>query len=580
MKYPIHYIYPFLFLALFSISTTPIHADVRLSHEELSEQIPLSPPHPASAHIEYEYDDFDFSGVSNDPLFFQFVIYSPHYFSSGQIYLMCYSTSLGGLWLQQHTFEFNTYTKNALNSGGFHVFSTTTSSAVVGMSYCNDTYPVKVAFSNVDYYSETNRVARALGGDDVPYFVIADSANELPDPGQLVVEITDNIIGHQIWESSSSTIYKISGDITVENSATLDLKPGTIVKFDTGTSSNLTIEGILYATGEPNSGGELKQIFFTSLKDDLIGGDTNGDATSTSPSAGDWGGIKVSAGGEAYIKESVIRYGGGDDSAALLHNNGGRLDMASSTVVYGTDYGIKNSAGTTTATTVDLAFNDYGLYLDSGSVSITASSTIHDNSIYGIQNNTSNTINAEGNWWNVSTGPYHSGSNPSGEGDAVSNYVDFTPWVSNIHFVINERLDCSSLHDCNSVVNSLIVSTSTSKYRSQLDSATSTWNALGSVNILSATSSYATLYIFDVYRDDVAWKGGLDFQSPLPDYLGLNTYYLDSDSNNEIINTITHELGHALGLDHSFTGNVMYSYQSSQTTLGPQDENDYYYSWP
>jgi len=39
-------------------------------------------------------------------------------------------------------------------------------------------------------------------------------------------------------------------------------------------------------------------------------------------------------------------------------------------------------------------------------------------------------------------------------------------------------------------------------------------------------------------------------------------------------------MGHALWLDHSYTGNVMYFAQSSQTVLGPQDIADYNYLWP
>jgi hypothetical protein len=38
-------------------------------------------------------------------------------------------------------------------------------------------------------------------------------------------------------------------------------------------------------------------------------------------------------------------------------------------------------------------------------------------------------INARYNWWGDPTGPYHPELNPSGEGDKISNYVDFEPWL-------------------------------------------------------------------------------------------------------------------------------------------------------
>ncbi len=41
-------------------------------------------------------------------------------------------------------------------------------------------------------------------------------------------------------------------------------------------------------------------------------------------------------------------------------------------------------------------------------------------------------INAENNWWGDATGPYHA-SNPAGLGDTVSDFVDFTPWMTNPH---------------------------------------------------------------------------------------------------------------------------------------------------
>lgn len=39
------------------------------------------------------------------------------------------------------------------------------------------------------------------------------------------------------------------------------------------------------------------------------------------------------------------------------------------------------------------------------------------------------TVDADSNWWGDPSGPYHS-TNPAGLGDTVSNYVDFTPWLT------------------------------------------------------------------------------------------------------------------------------------------------------
>jgi len=56
---------------------------------------------------------------------------------------------------------------------------------------------------------------------------------------------------------------------------------------------------------------------------------------------------------------------------------------------------------------------------------------IYNNSDYGFYNgNSSLIVNAENNWWGDASGPYHATSNPSGLGNAVSDYVDFDPWLS------------------------------------------------------------------------------------------------------------------------------------------------------
>jgi len=53
---------------------------------------------------------------------------------------------------------------------------------------------------------------------------------------------------------------------------------------------------------------------------------------------------------------------------------------------------------------------------------------IFDNSLYGVDNEDLNNINATYNWWGNCNGPKHS-TNPLGLGDKVSDNVDFKPWL-------------------------------------------------------------------------------------------------------------------------------------------------------
>jgi hypothetical protein len=55
---------------------------------------------------------------------------------------------------------------------------------------------------------------------------------------------------------------------------------------------------------------------------------------------------------------------------------------------------------------------------------------ICDNAGYGVRNYDSVWVNVENNWWGDATGPFHPDSNPGGLGDSVSDYVDFTPWLT------------------------------------------------------------------------------------------------------------------------------------------------------
>ena len=59
----------------------------------------------------------------------------------------------------------------------------------------------------------------------------------------------------------------------------------------------------------------------------------------------------------------------------------------------------------------------------------------HDNNICcnaddGMENQTGTIVDAENNWWGDASGPYHPDLNPDGLGDAVSDNVDFDPWLT------------------------------------------------------------------------------------------------------------------------------------------------------
>jgi hypothetical protein len=123
-----------------------------------------------------------------------------------------------------------------------------------------------------------------------------------------VVHETSNISSPTTW--TSDKIHIIDSSISV--SSALTINPGTIIKFKSGGYINVSTGGTIIADG----GTIATSIIFTSIKDDIHGGDTNLDAALTLPAAGDWHGVKLSASGSKF-NYCEFYYGGCSNTAAL-----------------------------------------------------------------------------------------------------------------------------------------------------------------------------------------------------------------------------------------------------------------------
>jgi parallel beta-helix repeat protein len=79
----------------------------------------------------------------------------------------------------------------------------------------------------------------------------------------------------------------------------------------------MSVEGVMTAKALKG-----ENIYFTSYKDDNLGGDTNKDGTTTAPTSGDWYGISFNnSGTTSLMRRCVVRYAGGGNVGGISTNN-------------------------------------------------------------------------------------------------------------------------------------------------------------------------------------------------------------------------------------------------------------------
>ncbi|GAB1432138.1 hypothetical protein MASR2M29_07630 [Spirochaetota bacterium] len=130
--------------------------------------------------------------------------------------------------------------------------------------------------------------------------------------------LADNVIKVEYDITSTTTwlegkVYYVVDDITVRTGATLVIQPGTIVKFKADCSLSTEDGATINATGTAD-----KPIYFTSILDTTVGGDSILNDVNTTPVPGSWKYLYISDGSNS--NKSIychIRYSGGYGWAAL-----------------------------------------------------------------------------------------------------------------------------------------------------------------------------------------------------------------------------------------------------------------------
>ncbi len=204
---------------------------------------------------------------------------------------------------------------------------------------------------------------------------------------------------------------------TFASAASLRVDDGVVVKF--GDEAGITAFGVLSGAGAT----------FTSVADDTAGGALS--ATPGSPQPGDWRGLTFeSISGETKMDFATVRYAGSNNGAAIEIGEG-TADYVSMLVEHnvlglrsgrGSQHTIGDSRIVSNATgLVGFAYAGAVVYSEiAGNDTIGVSSSDPDPALL---------LNAQSNWWGSSSGPTHP-TNPGGTGDAVSDRVDYSDFLT------------------------------------------------------------------------------------------------------------------------------------------------------
>ena len=248
------------------------------------------------------------------------------------------------------------------------------------------------------------------------------------------VSLGGYITSSGVWPLSESP-YILHEDIYIYNSARITVQPGVTVKAH---NCRIRVGRIGYGDGDFSAvGNATHRITFTSIKDDTIGGDTNGDGGNTAPQKGNWGGIYFYDVNNAVLNElhyCTIKYAdygveiNGDVTSLEIKYN--RIEENNRGIYFG-------NGDRATVENNEILNNLYGIYY----YGAPASTHVHNNDIlgntdHGIYVRVAPEVNATDNYWGSANGPTH-GNNPGGNGDKASNNQDYTPFAN--YFINNDR---------------------------------------------------------------------------------------------------------------------------------------------
>ncbi|MEM7247488.1 MAG: right-handed parallel beta-helix repeat-containing protein [Acidobacteriota bacterium] len=219
--------------------------------------------------------------------------------------------------------------------------------------------------------------------------------------------VVDNLTDWSIsptW-TEAGLPYVLPNSIRFIPGTTLTLQPGVVVKLIDGSTASLELDGLIAV------GTALEPIVITSLLDDTVGGDTNGDGGATTADALDW--LALTLTGMADLDEVTVRHGRSvqvegdvtiDDCRferilqGLIAGTGSSLEVAGTSFTDNGDQGLLVRADTTLTSVDDCDFtgSTVPVFLDANSEATLTNLTASGNRFDAI-------FLAAGSWSNDTT---------------------------------------------------------------------------------------------------------------------------------------------------------------------------------